>query len=84
YSSAKPRPVYESDDVQAYWDVPVFADHEVRKDVRREERKVCPPALGIKTAVPNNRRESKEVLKRMQKAVWSGTLNIARTFKVVT
>lgn len=55
-----------------------------RKDVRREERKVCPPALGIKTAVPNNRRESKEVLKRMQKAVWSGTLNIARTFKVVT
>jgi len=28
YSSAKPRPVYESDDVQAYRDVLVFADHE--------------------------------------------------------
>ena len=28
YSPAKPKPVYESDDVQAYWDVPVFADHE--------------------------------------------------------
>ena len=27
---------------------------------------------------------SKEVLKRMQKAVLSGTLNISRTFKVVT
>ena len=27
---------------------------------------------------------SKEVLKRMQKAVLSGTLNIARTFRVVT
>ena len=27
---------------------------------------------------------SKEVLKRMQKAVLSGTLNIAWTFKVVT
>ena len=27
---------------------------------------------------------SKEVLKRMQKAALSGTLNIARTFKVVT
>ena len=27
---------------------------------------------------------SKEVLKRMQKAVLSGTLNITRTFKVVT
>ena len=28
YTPAKPKPVYESDDVQAYWDVPVFADHE--------------------------------------------------------
>ena len=28
YSPAKPKPVYESDDVQAYWDVLVFADHE--------------------------------------------------------
>ena len=53
-----------------------------RKDVRREEPKVCPPALGIKTAVPNNRRESKEVLKRMQKAVRSGTLNIAGHLKL--
>ena len=38
YSPAKPKPVYESDDVQAYWDVPVFADHEEvrcnRVDVR--------------------------------------------------
>ena len=32
YSPAKPKPVYESDDVQAYWDVPVFANHE---EVRR-------------------------------------------------
>ena len=28
YSPAKPKPVYESVDVQAYWDVPVFVDHE--------------------------------------------------------
>lgn len=28
YSLAKPRPVYELNDIQAYWDVPVFADHE--------------------------------------------------------
>ena len=28
YSPSKPKPVYESDDVQPYWDVPVFADHE--------------------------------------------------------
>ena len=28
YSPVKPRPVYESDDVQAYWEVPVFADHQ--------------------------------------------------------
>jgi len=25
YSPVKPKPVYESDDVQAYWDVPTFA-----------------------------------------------------------
>ena len=30
YSPAMPRPVYESDDVQAYYEVPVFAHHEVR------------------------------------------------------
>ena len=28
YSPAEPRFVYESDGVQAYWDVSVFADHE--------------------------------------------------------
>ena len=28
YSPAKPKPVYQLDDVQAYWDVPVFADRE--------------------------------------------------------
>ena len=28
YSPAKPKPVYGSDDVQAYWDVPGFAEHE--------------------------------------------------------
>ena len=28
YSPAKPKPVYESDDMQAYWDVPVFGNHE--------------------------------------------------------
>ena len=80
YSPAKPKPVYESDDVQAYWDVPVFADHEEvrcnrvstrpqdqagryprnelsvgqqqREEERREDHKVCPPTLGIETAVP--------------------------------
>ena len=28
YCLVKPRPVYESDDVKAYWDVPGFAQHE--------------------------------------------------------
>ena len=28
YCLVKPRPVYESDDVKAYWDVPGFAHHE--------------------------------------------------------
>ncbi|CAH3168560.1 unnamed protein product [Porites lobata] len=50
YSPAKPKPVYESDDMQAYWDVPVFGNHEElsvgqkqREEERREDRKVCPP-----------------------------------------
>ena len=28
HSPAKPKPLYESDDVQAYWDVAVLAEHE--------------------------------------------------------
>ena len=40
-----------------------------------------PPSQSLYTIVGNR---SKEVLKRMQKAVLSDTLNIARTFKVVT
>ena len=43
YSPAKPRPVYKSHDVQAYWDVPVFADQEEarcnRFDVRIVDHK---------------------------------------------
>ena len=38
YSPAKPRPVHESDDVQAFWDVPVFADHEEVRCNRVEAR----------------------------------------------
>ena len=40
YSPAKPRPVYQSDDVQAYWDVTVFADHEEVRCNRVDARMV--------------------------------------------
>ena len=30
YSKTQPKPLYESQDVQAFWDIPVFAEHEVR------------------------------------------------------
>ena len=40
YSPAKPRPVYESNDVQAYWDVTVFADHEEVRCNRVDARMV--------------------------------------------
>ena len=31
YSKIQPKPLYESQDVQAFWDIPVFAEHnEVR------------------------------------------------------
>lgn len=32
YSLAKAKPVYVSDDEQAYWDSPVFAEHEELRD----------------------------------------------------
>ena len=28
FSPAQPKPMYESDQVTAYWDVPVYADHD--------------------------------------------------------
>ena len=34
YSPVKPKPVYESDDVQAYWDVPMFAEHQEMRSNR--------------------------------------------------
>ena len=30
YSPIKPKPVYESNNAQAFWDVPLFAEHQVR------------------------------------------------------
>ena len=31
YSKTQPKPLYESQDVQAFWDIPTFAEHnEVR------------------------------------------------------
>ena len=128
--------------MQAYWDVPVFADHEeVRcnrvdarivnhktkrivtlemscpwvsnREKKNEEKtvKYAPLRWELKKQFPGYEvkqhniiidalvgwsremdtamyeivgNRNKEVLKRMQKAVLSGTLNIARTFKVVT
>jgi len=130
YSPVKSKPVFESDDVQAYWDVPMFAEHqEMRSNrvdahiVNHRSKKVttlemsCPwvkygplrwelkqqfpgyevqqhniiiDALGgwlreMDTTMHEIvRSRSREVLRKMQKAVLSGTLNIARTFKVAT
>ena len=142
YSPVKPKPVYESDSAEAFWDVPVFAVHEEvtanRVDARiidHQTKRVitlemsCPwitnrtkktaektlkygplrwelkqqyqgyevrqyniimDVLGgwsrdldvtMKELVGSR---SKRVLQNMQKAVLSGSLNIARTFKVAT
>ena len=142
YSPAVPKPIYESPEAQAYWDIPVFAvseqvkqnrvdaryidhkkkkvlavenelpmDGEQRKEARREDHQVWPPPLGTQTAVPgydiwqyniiidvlggwsteidDAMRElfgvrGGEILRRMQRAVISHTLNIACTLKVMS
>lgn len=142
YSPLKPKPVYEANNAQAFWDVPLFAEHqEVRankidariidhesrliitlemsfpwitnRGKKKEEKpskygplrwelkrkyqeyevkqyNIIMDALGgwcrdleaeMKELVGN---KSKGVLQNMQKAVISGTLNISRTFKVLT
>jgi len=38
YLPVKPKPVYESDNVQAYWDVPMFAEHQEMRSNRVDAR----------------------------------------------
>ena len=40
YSSIEPKPVYESADAQAFWDVPLYADHVVVRTNRIDARVV--------------------------------------------
>ena len=140
YSSIKPQPVYETADVQAFWDVPVHGEYQElranRVDARivnnKEEQvialemsctwvsnrdkktsektmKYAPLRWELKQRYPGYEinqyniildvlggwnkdldvtmqklvgSKAKDVLKKMQKACLSGTLNIARTFKV--
>ncbi|PFX15536.1 D-inositol 3-phosphate glycosyltransferase [Stylophora pistillata] len=140
YSPDKPKPVYESENVKAYWDVPIYADQQEVRCNRVDARIVnhmCKRVVTLEMSCPwvNNRtrkdeektlkygplrwelrqqfpgyevkqyniimdalggwsreldvmmRElvggrSTDVLRKMQRAVLSGTLNIARTFKV--
>ena len=67
YSPAKPRPVYESDDVQAYWDVTVFADHEEVRCNRVDARMVNHKTKWVITLEMScpwvNNREIKEELR---------------------
>ncbi|PFX32844.1 Retrovirus-related Pol polyprotein from type-1 retrotransposable element R2 [Stylophora pistillata] len=139
YSPDKPKPVYESENVKAYWDVPIYADQQEVRCNRVDARIVnhmCKRVVTLEMSCPwvNNRtrkdeektlkygplrwelrqqfpgyevkqyniimdalggwsreldvmmRElvggrSTDVLRKMQRAVLSGTLNIARTFK---
>ena len=135
YSPVVPKPIYESPEAQAYWDIPVFAVSEQLKQNRLDEKKVlavemsCPwtenrekkqeekiikygplrcklkqqfPGYDIRqyniiidvlggwsTEVDEAMRElfgarGGEILLRMQRAVISHTLNIARTLKVMS
>ena len=67
YSPVKPKPVYEADSAQAFWDVLGGWSRDL--DVTMKE------LVGSR---------SKRVLQNMQKAVFAGSLTVARTFKVAT
>ena len=140
YSPVKPQSVYETAEVQAYWDVPVYGEYqELRanridarivnnrdkqvialemscpwvsnRDKKTSEKtmKYAPLRWELKQRYPGYEinqcniildvlggwskdldvtlqklvgSKAKDVLKKMQKACLSGTLNIARTFKV--
>ena len=142
YSPAVPKPIYESPEVQAYWDIPVFAvseqvkqnrgdarfiDHEKKKvltvemscpwtenrEKKQQEKTIKDGALrwelkqqltaydirqyniivdvlgGWSTEVDEAMRglfgaRGGKILFRMQRAVISHTLNIARTLKVMS
>ena len=142
FSRIEPKPLYESTQAQAFWDVPVYAEHTtvranrvVARIIDHKEKKVllvemnCPwidnrekkeaekmekygplrfelikryPNYKIvqlnvimdvlggwskELEVQMNRifgSRTLDILKRMQKAVLSRSLNIARTFKVIT
>ncbi|XP_022783739.1 uncharacterized protein LOC111324448 [Stylophora pistillata] len=143
YSPDKPKPVYESENVKAYWDVPIYADQQEYQDLRanridtrivnHQEKKVivmemscswvsnrqkktsekamkyAPLRWEMKQKYPGYEisqyniivdvlggwstevevtlkelvgRRHRDVLKKMQRACISVTLNISRTFKV--
>jgi len=65
YSPIKPKPEYESDDVQVYWDEPMFAEHqEMRSNwedariVNHKSRQVT--ALEMSCPWSNNRENNSE------------------------
>uniref|UniRef100_A0A6P8IWG3 Uncharacterized protein LOC116305588 n=1 Tax=Actinia tenebrosa TaxID=6105 RepID=A0A6P8IWG3_ACTTE len=142
FSDVKPKPLYKSTDAEAYWDVPVYADHMYVRSNRVDARFIDhnnKKVLMVEMSCPwvNNREKKdkektkkygalrleltkqhpgytilqvnlildalggwskemepemknifgaryKDVLLRMQKAVLSCTVNIARTFKLIT
>ena len=141
-SPVMPKPVYKSEQVEAWWDVPVYEEHQEVQANRVDTRVVIHESTKVMTIemscpwISNREKKSEEktikygplrgelkeqykgyelhqyniimdvlggwsketeisvrslvgrkttqVLERMQKAVLSATLNIARTFKVVT
>ena len=142
YSKVTPKPLYENERGQAYWDVPLYAennhvqanridarivDHEAKKVItlemscpwitnreKKEEEKtikygplrwelkqrhagyeveqyniIVDVLGGWSTDMEMTLRKlvgirSQEILKKMQRSVLSSSLNIARTFKVIT
>ena len=65
YSPDKPKPVYESENVKAYWDVPIYADQQEVRCNRVDARIVnhkCKRVVTLEMSYPwaNNRKRKDE------------------------
>ena len=85
YSPAKLKPVYESDDVQAYWDVTVFADYEEVRCNRADARIVNHKTKRVVTLEMSCTWVSKREKKNEEKTVeYAPTLGIKTAVAPVT
>ena len=80
YSLSEPKPVYQNDRGQAFWDVPVYANHVTVRANRIDARIVDSRAKSVILLSLDEQQGDQELREDGR----SFCLNIARFFKVLT